>query len=124
MHELAICRGILSVAGAALAEHAPGVAVASVAVRIGRLTGIDPECLRSYFDLLAPDTPLAGAALRIEEVPIQGCCRACAAEFVIESPVFRCPTCGTGGIDVLSGQELQVISLETRQEVPDAAPSP
>jgi hydrogenase nickel incorporation protein HypA/HybF len=117
MHELAICRGILDVAGAALAEHTPRVAVSSVAVRIGRLTGIDPECLRFYFDLLITDTPLAGAMLRIEEVPIRGLCRACAAEFVIESPAFTCETCGGSAVDLLSGQELQVISLETVEEV-------
>lgn len=117
MHELAICRGILDVAGAALAKHAPGVAVSSVAVRIGRLTGIEPECLRFYFGLLIPATPLAGAVLRIEEVPIRGLCRACSAEFVIESSGFACEACGGGAVDLLSGQELQVISLETVEEV-------
>jgi hydrogenase nickel incorporation protein HypA/HybF len=116
MHELAICRGILDVAGAALAERAPGVAVSSVAVRIGRLTGIDPECLRSYFDLLVAHTPLAGAVLRIEQATILGRCRACSAEFVVESSEFTCPACRTGAVDLMSGQELQVISLETVEE--------
>ena len=115
MHELAICRGILDVAGATLAEHAPGVGVSSVGVRIGRLTGIDPERLRFYFDLLITDTPLAGAVLRIEEVPVQGRCRVCSAEFVIESSEFTCEACGSA-VDLISGQELQVISLETIEE--------
>jgi hydrogenase nickel incorporation protein HypA/HybF len=116
MHELAICRGILGVAGAALAEHAPGVGVSTVTVRIGRLTGIDAESLRFYFHLLATETPLAGAMLLIEEMPIEGRCRACAAEFAIEAPMFTCPACGTGTADLLSGQECQVIALETVEE--------
>jgi Zn finger protein HypA/HybF involved in hydrogenase expression len=38
-------------------------------------------------------------------------CRACGATTPIEVPVFRC-TCGSTDVDVTSGQELLVRSLE------------
>lgn len=119
MHELSICQGIIDVAGAAVAERAsPGTRVATVVVRIGRLTGIVPDCLRHYFDLLTPGTPLGGASLLIEEIPIRGRCDDCAADFQIDTLSFSCPTCGSGFVDLRSGRELQVVSLDTIEEVP------
>lgn len=115
MHELAICKGIIEVAAAALS--APMPRVSSVSVRIGRLTGVVPDSLRYYFDLLSPETPLAGAALLLEEVPIRGRCADCSADFEIDTLTFTCPRCDSGFVDLLSGRELQVVSLETAEEV-------
>lgn len=118
MHELSICEGIIEVAGSALADLAgPLPHVRTVTVRIGRLAGVVPETLRHYFDLLAPETPLAGAALVIEEVPIRGHCADCTADFTIDTLAFTCPVCGSGFVDLLSGRELQVVSLDTAEEV-------
>ena len=116
MHELSICEGIMDVALAALSDLAPPApAVAQVTVRIGRLTGVLSDCLRHYFDLLAPGTPLAGAVLLVEEVPIRGRCADCAAAFEIPTLSFTCPACGSGLVELLSGRELQVVSLETAE---------
>ncbi len=121
MHEFSICRGIIDVACAALdALPRPLPRVTSVSVRIGRLTGIVPDFLRHYFDLLAPATPLAGASLVIDHVPIRGRCADCAAEFSIDIVAFTCPACGSGFVDLLSGRELQVVCLETAEEVEEA----
>lgn len=115
MHELSICQGIIDVAAGAL--PAPTPRVSSVSVKIGRLTGIVPDSLRYYFDLLSPGTPLAGATLVIEEVPIHGRCIDCAADFDIDALAFTCPACGSGFVDLLSGRELQVVSVDTAEEV-------
>jgi hydrogenase nickel incorporation protein HypA/HybF len=120
MHELSICEGIMDVALAALGELPPPVpAVTRVTVRVGRLTGALSDCLRHYFDLLVPGTLLAGATLLVEEVPIRGRCADCAAGFEIPTLAFTCPACGSGLVELLSGRELQVVSLETA-EVPGA----
>lgn len=121
VHELSICQGIIEVAAAALAGHTrPLPPVAAVTVRIGRLTGIVPESLRHHFDLLSSATPLAGAALLIDHVPIRGRCGDCAAEFSIDVLSFTCPACGSGVVDLLSGRELEVVSLETIEGAPRA----
>lgn len=94
MHELSICRGIIDVARTALAEQAvPGARPSTVTVRIGRLTGIVADSVRYYFDLLTLDTPLAGATLLIDEVPIRGRCADCEARFEIDTLAFTCPAC-------------------------------
>jgi len=115
MHELSICQGIMDVAAGAL--PAPIPRVLSVSVKIGRLTGVVPDSLLYYFELLSPGTPLAGATLVIEEVPIRGRCGDCAADFDIDTLAFTCPACGSGFVDLLSGRELQVVSVDTAEEV-------
>ncbi|HXJ79051.1 MAG TPA: hydrogenase maturation nickel metallochaperone HypA [Candidatus Methylomirabilis sp.] len=115
MHELSICQGIIDIAVGAL--PLPMSRVSSVSVKIGRLTGVVADSLRYYFELLSPATPLAGATLRVEEVPIRGHCADCAVDFDIDTLSFTCPACGSGFVDLLSGRELQVVSLETTEEV-------
>ncbi len=122
MHELSICEGILEVATTALlGEPPPLPRVAAITVRIGRLSSVVPDTLRHYFTLLVPGTLLDGAALIIEEVPIRGRCAECAARFEIETLSFTCPLCGGGLVELVSGRELEVVSLDTSEEVPCAS---
>lgn len=118
MHELSVCEGIIEVATNALARLArPLPPVSCVTVRIGRLTSVVPDCLRHYFDLLTPGTALDGAVLVIEHIPVRATCADCAAGFEIEVLSFSCPRCGSGLVELISGRELEVVSLETSEEV-------
>ncbi len=118
MHELSICEGIIEVATAALERVArPLPRVSGVTVRIGRLTAVVPDSLRYYFDLLTPGTVLEGAALEVEDIPIRARCAECGARFEIEVLSFSCPGCGSGLVELLSGRELEVVSLDTREEM-------
>ena len=119
MHELSICHGIIEVARSTLdGLPRPLPCVSRITVRIGRLTAVVPDSLRYYFGLLTPGTVLEGASLVIEEIPIRARCAHCTASFEIESLSFTCPLCGSGFIELSSGRELQVVSLETAEEVP------
>jgi hydrogenase nickel incorporation protein HypA/HybF len=121
VHELSICEGILDVATAALQELArPVPRVTGITVRIGRLSSVVPNTLRHYFAILTPGTVLDGAALIIDEVPIRGRCADCEARFEIETLSFTCPLCGGGLVQLVSGRELEVVSLDTAEEVPCA----
>jgi hydrogenase nickel incorporation protein HypA/HybF len=115
---LSVCEGIIEVATNALTRLAcPLPPVSCVTVRIGRLTSVVPDCLRHYFDLLTPGTALEGAALVIEHIPIRAICADCTAGFEIDGLSFSCPRCGSGLVDLISGRELEVVSLETSEEV-------
>jgi hydrogenase nickel incorporation protein HypA/HybF len=117
MHELSICEGILEVAAAALeAQGRPLPRVTAITVRIGRLSSVVPDTLAHYFAVLTPGSVLDGARLIIEEVPIRGRCADCGAGFEIETLSFTCPLCEGGLVDLLSGRELEVVSLDTADE--------
>jgi hydrogenase nickel incorporation protein HypA/HybF len=110
MHELSIALSILDLA-AEEAERRGGRVVA-VHLRLGPLSGVVKDALTSAYDLAREGTPLAGAELLVEEVPVAAWCPACAAERAPRFPPLCCPTCGTPTPDVVRGRELEVVALE------------
>jgi len=105
MHELGIAEAILRIAQA---HVPPGGRVASVHVKAGRLHAIVPESLVFYFEHLARGTPLQGARLEIEEVPVKVRCASCGEERCLDLPIFRCGACGSTDVELVSGEELFV----------------
>lgn len=116
MHELAICRGIIEAVRSTADGFSSPLRISRVVVKIGRLTSVVPDSLQYYFGLLTPGTFLDGAVLLIEEVPVRAFCSDCETEFEIDEPSFACPNCGSGFIELRSGRELQLVSLETAEE--------
>ena len=114
MHELSIGAAVVDTA----VRHAGGRPVAVVSLRVGHLRQVVPDSLRFYFGLVARETVCAGARLELEVVPARLRCEGCAREWVAEAAAFRCPGCGGADVTVLSGEELEVESIEL--EVEDA----
>ncbi|MEU9763185.1 hydrogenase maturation nickel metallochaperone HypA [Streptomyces sp. NPDC047985] len=106
MHELSITQGIVD----AVCERADGKQVRAVRVRVGTLTAVVPDAMRFCFDLTAAGTAAEGALLEIDHVPGKAHCRACEEEFPLNDLVLLCP-CGSSDVDVLSGRELQIVSM-------------
>lgn len=111
MHELSIAQGILDIVRQHLPDG-PVRSLRSVKVRVGSLSGVVPESLEFCFEAIVGDTPLQGARLEIERVPIRLKCGACGRTSSVEEDSFLCPACGAGDIEVVSGTELQVVELE------------
>ena len=112
MHEMGIALQILNVALAAIPAEMADVKVEVLNIKVGKLTAVVPQSLRFCFDVASQDTPLAGARLVIEEVPIEAECRDCGARVIIEKAYFVCERCQGKQLDVISGRELIVTSLE------------
>lgn len=115
MHELSIALSIVDVASEE-AEHLAARVVA-VHLRLGPLSGVVKEALLGAFELAREGSPLEGARLAIEEVPIVVRCPECRQDQVAPSPqeIF-CPVCGTPTPEVVSGRELEVTGLEVIDE--------
>jgi hydrogenase nickel incorporation protein HypA/HybF len=112
MHELSIADAIVAIA----AEHARGRSVAKVEVKIGHLRQVVPSALAFAFELVAEGTPVEGADLEIEDVPVRVTCRTCAADGRAAEFPLTCPKCGSADVDVLSGDELYVDFIELVDE--------
>lgn len=84
-----------------------------IVLRIGALSGVEPEALRFAFDVVTRDTPAEGSTLEIDAVPVRAYCIACAAEFTSEADfVFSCPRCGQFSGDLRQGRELELAQIE------------
>jgi len=112
MHELSITQEVVRTVEDARRGAGLDLRVTAVRLKIGRLTAVVPDCLKFYFEMLTKDTPLEGAAVNIEIVPMNARCGACGAQFSLDEPMFLCPECGSGETEILSGRELVVDSIE------------
>lgn len=119
MHEMGIAMQIVEIATSSIPDDMENVRVERVNLRVGKLAGVVPESLRFCFEIVNRDTPLSGAELRIEEIPVVARCRECNFEWTINRPVFTCKKCKSGSIDIISGRELDITSIEVADQGAD-----
>jgi len=112
MHELSIASAIVATAQ----KHAGESPVSLVTVRAGRLRQVVPDSLEFYWDIVTRGTVCEGARLELEIVSAALACGACGHEWTLEQPHFRCPECAEGDVAVVSGNELEVESIEIEEE--------
>jgi hydrogenase nickel incorporation protein HypA/HybF len=115
MHEMGIASQIVRIA----LEHLPpdqDLRVRALKLRIGKLTAIVPQSLRFCLEILTRETALAGAEVVIEEVPVRAVCQECGATSEISEPPFWCSACQGVKLDILSGRELLIDSLEVDEQ--------
>ena len=112
MHELAISSAVLE----SVLRHAGGRRVTAVKLRVGHLRQVVPDSLDFYWDIVTRDGLCEGSALEQEVIPARLACTACAREWEIERPVFRCPSCGGADVEIAAGDELEVESIEVEEE--------
>jgi len=111
MHELSITQGILSIA-VEKANEVQASKVTKINLIIGELSGVVNECVEFYFDLLSKDTIAAQASLSFERTPNKLRCRNCATVFSPDNLDWSCPNCHEAGVEVISGRECHVESIE------------
>jgi hydrogenase nickel incorporation protein HypA/HybF len=111
MHELSIALGLIDLAAEEAARQG-SVRIATVYLRIGPLSGVVSDALRFSFDLAAEGTPVEGARLQIEEVPVTVHCVRCGGDHTLADPQrIRCPICGEPAA-VVGGRELELTAME------------
>ena len=116
MHEMGIAMEIVEIAKASIPEEMKGARIQRVNLQVGKLSAIVADSLRFCFDLIIKDSPLDGAELVIEELPVVVRCKDCNAQWTVDEPVFTCRQCQGGNIDILSGRELDIKSIEIEEE--------
>jgi len=111
VHELSLSSAIVNT----VAKHAHGRWVTVVNLRVGRLRQVIPDTLEFYFQFVARDSVCEGAQLMQEVIPARLRCRTCDHEWAIEIPAFRCPACAGSDVEVASGDEFEVESIEVEE---------
>jgi hydrogenase nickel incorporation protein HypA/HybF len=86
--------------------------VKQVRLVVGDMTGVEDMTMKGCFELYAENTSAAGAELVIRHVPIKAKCRSCGNEFLLQMGLGRCSECGNEGINIISGKELYIDSIE------------
>ena len=116
MHEMGIAMQVVEIAAASIPEHLKNSRVQGVYLKIGKLSSVVPDSLRFCFDIVSKDSAIAGATLYIEEIPVTARCKSCDNHWTITGPAFSCTRCSSGKIELISGQELNISSIEIEDD--------
>ncbi len=110
MHELALARSLIEmIDDYALAHGARRVT--RIHVRLGVLSALT-RALHVSFRSASRGTSCEGALLDIEEIPLTVHCRVCDGVKTPSGPYnFRCPDCGRATPEVVTGREMQLVSI-------------
>ena len=111
MHELSITQRILTIA-LEKASQAEASHVSRINLVIGDLTGIVEEFVKFYFDFASKETIAAQASLSFHHPPTQLRCRKCETVFSPEKLDWVCPSCQEQSVEIISGRECYVESIE------------
>jgi len=109
VHELSITRSILEIVND---KAGNGGNVKNIFVLVGELSGIEPDSVSFYFDLMKKDYNLDGAAITFTTVPAAMKCSKCGLEFKYDPLSWECPGCGNTGISIIKGSECLIESIE------------
>ena len=114
MHELAITQNILDIV-LNEAKTAQANKITKINLVIGELSGIASDCVQFYFDFLKKDNAAEAATIDFRLVPTEMRCRDCLTSFNPKDPVWTCPNCQGTSLEVISGRECYVESIEVEQ---------
>jgi hydrogenase nickel incorporation protein HypA/HybF len=86
--------------------------VTRVKIKVGKLSGVEPELLKSAFDIIKRGTFASDAEMEMEIVPVRVKCLKCNHVFEPKNFVFICTRCGSPNCEVLEGEELILERIE------------
>ncbi len=84
-------------------------------MKVGHLRQVVPSALSFSFDLVAQGTPVEGAELSLEEIPVTAVCKSCGQESQLAAFPLLCDSCGSADLRIVEGEELLVESLEMEE---------
>ena len=115
MHELSLAQQMVTTFEKCAAE-ANATKVVKATVKIGALTCVESETLTFAFGIVSKGTLLEHCELIILRVPLTATCSVCSYEGEVNPLLPECPRCGAFGLEVRSGRELVLESIEIEDE--------
>jgi hydrogenase nickel incorporation protein HypA/HybF len=115
MHELSICQALISQLEAIAREQA-AQRVALIRLGVGPLSGVEPQLLEQAYPIASAGTLADGAELIIEKLPLRVSCEHCGQTTDALPNRLLCGACGDWHTRLVSGDELQLTSVELIKE--------
>ncbi len=116
MHEMGLVMEIIQITSDSIPKELEGTPVERINLKVGKFSAVVPDSLRFCFGFASKGTPVAGAELHIERVPVVAVCKDCNHQWTLKEAAFNCPECNSGSIDVISGRELDIDSIVLAEE--------
>ena len=111
---MSIAAAVLDALRAEAANHG-GTHVARAGLRIGELSGVEPESLRFCLETMVAGSDLDPLAFEFEICPWTRRCRACGAEFRVLEWNPACSACGSPDTEAAGGAQMELTYLELEE---------
>jgi hydrogenase nickel incorporation protein HypA/HybF len=111
LHEYSIVQSLLD----SCEEHAKqndSTNVTKVVVKIGVLSGVEPDLLQTAFDTFKEKTVCENAEFIINHQKVVIECMDCNTTSTLEKNEFFCPKCQSNMVKVIDGEDMYLMSLE------------
>jgi hydrogenase nickel incorporation protein HypA/HybF len=111
MHELSVTKGILKIC-IEEGERYKVKEINKVNIKVGELTGLVPNCIAYYFNIVAKGTIAEGAEILIEKIPVSIHCEECGFEGELGKNNYYCPKCSGSKYKIIKGREFYLDTME------------
>ena len=111
MHELSICQALIDQVEKLARENA-AIAVHTIHLQVGPLSGVEIPLLENAYPLAAAGTVAESAELIIESMPVRVRCKTCGAVSEATANRLLCAECNDYHTELLSGDEMILSRLE------------
>ncbi len=111
MHEYSIVQSLLD-SCEEQAQKNDAKKITKVVVKIGVLSGVEPDLLQTAFDTFKEATICEESQFVINIQPILIKCQKCNTQSELSKHQYACPKCESVEIDILDGEEMYLMQLE------------
>lgn len=111
MHEYSIVQALLD----QCEEHAKAnnaKKILKVVTKIGVLSGVEPDLLKTAFDTFKEGTICEDAEFVMNIQKLLILCKECGKESLQEELITACPKCNSLNTEVVDGEDMYLMSLE------------
>lgn len=122
MHELAVTQNILDIA-LKYAQESNASRVTDLYIVIGRLSSIVDDSVQFYWDIISENSLCAGSKLHFKREPAELLCLDCQKPYTVEGELRPCPACGSAHVQVTSGDQFYLDSIEIEKETEPSLPA-
>lgn len=111
MHELSVTQSILKICEEEKNKH-NFKNILKINIKVGKLTGLVPECIEEYFKVISKETFAENAKMEVVKIPLKIKCNECEYVGVIGRNEYECPSCESKNFRITNGNEFYIDTLE------------
>lgn len=109
MHEFSICKNIVDTVNEHISKKDR---VCRVTIKIGSLSGIEPESLLFCYNIMKEENNLKDSILEIKEIDTVLLCRDCSGKSKAKGLFISCSFCNSTSVDIIEGESIKLSSIE------------
>ena len=109
MHEASIVESLIDLVRQNVTDSS---LVRRVNVSVGLLSGVSPDAMRFYFELMREEAFHSQPELVVSLEPLLAHCESCGSDHSLKETLWLCPACGASALAFRNGDELHLRSIE------------